>query len=70
MKNNPTMEAGKLVFSISEAMAALGVSRPFLYELMKESDFPAFKVGQRVLIPRADLEDWLSRRAKESHYAQ
>lgn len=65
-----TTEAGKLALSISEAAVALGVSRPYMYEVMKEPGFPAFKIGARTLIPQADLEAWLSLRAKESHYAQ
>lgn len=64
-----TAEGSKMALSIDET-AALGVSRPFMYEVMKEPGFPAFKIGARTLIPRADLEAWLSHRAKESHYVQ
>lgn len=49
----------KVALNISEAAAALGISRSTLYsELLHREDFPSFKVGGRVLIPKKKLEEW------------
>jgi len=49
----------KMALNVSETAAVLGVSRPVVYQLMKRSDFPAFKVGKRTLIARSGLEEWV-----------
>ena len=45
----------RLTLSIPEAAEVLGVSRPLVYQLVRRSDFPAFKVGNRILISSAQL---------------
>jgi excisionase family DNA binding protein len=52
--------APKLAFSILEACAALGISRPTYYELVKRGDLRPVKVNGRVLIPATELERLLS----------
>lgn len=50
----------KMLLSISEAAAALGISRPTVYQLIHADDgFPIIRVGGRVLIPTKQLEDWI-----------
>ena len=42
----------KMLLSISEAAAVLGISRPSIYRLIHADDgFPIIRVGGRVLIP-------------------
>ena len=48
----------KIALNVTEAAAALGVSRTVLYQLIHRKDFPAFKIGSRTVIPRAALEEW------------
>ncbi len=49
----------KVALNITEAAAALGISRSTLYsELLRRDDFPAFKIGGRVVIPKKRLEEW------------
>ena len=49
----------RLTLSIPEAAEVLGVSRPLVYQLVRRSDFPAFKVGNRILISAAQLSRWV-----------
>lgn len=56
----------KIAYSVTEAAAALGVSRPTMYEIIRRDDFDAaFKVGSRTLISKNRLEEWAQRKAKE-----
>jgi predicted DNA-binding transcriptional regulator AlpA len=41
---------------------ALGVSPSSGYELMRERDFPALKIGSRVVVPRDKFIAWVERR--------
>lgn len=49
----------KMLLSISEVAAVLGISRPSIYQLIHSADFPIVRLGGRVLIPVKQLEDWL-----------
>lgn len=53
----------KLAFNSKEAAAALGVSLPTFYELSNRADFPAIRVGRRVLVPVDSLRAWLAKEA-------
>ena len=41
---------------------ALGISPSSGYELMREPDFPALKVGSRVVVPTEKFLAWVERR--------
>lgn len=56
-------EKRKIALSVSEAAALLGVSRVTLYQYIKRDDFPAARIGGRVLIPRDKLQLWLEKQA-------
>ena len=56
-------EKRKIALSVSEAAALLGVSRVTLYQYIKRDDFPAARIGGRVLIPRDKLQHWLEKQA-------
>lgn len=50
----------KMLLSISEAAAVLGISRPSIYRLIHADDgFPIIRVGGRVLVPVRQLQEWL-----------
>lgn len=53
-----------LTVSAAEAARLLGVSRPTIYTLLNRTDFPSFRVGNRVLVSVAGLRDWIDRQAK------
>ena len=50
----------KMALTITETAQALGVSRPTVYTLLHREGFPAFRIGNRVLISRAKLEEWVN----------
>ena len=37
----------------------LGVSISSAYELMHEKDFPAMRVGNRLIIPKENFQEWV-----------
>ena len=47
-----------LAISAPEAAQLLGVSKPTVYQLMNQADFPAFKIGTRTLISVEGLREW------------
>ena len=49
-----------MCYKVDDLCGLLGVSRPTAYELVHREDFPKVKVGRRLLIPRAGLEQWLA----------
>ena len=53
-----------LAVSAAEAARLLGVSRPTLYQLLNRADFPSFRVGGRVLVSVAGLQDWIDRQTR------
>lgn len=54
-----------LAVGTAEGARILGVSRPTLYKLLNRADFPSFRVGSRVLISVAGLQEWIDRQTKE-----
>lgn len=49
----------RLTMTVEEAGKQLGVSRPVAYELAKRPDFPAIRVGRRILVSSEGLRQWL-----------
>jgi excisionase family DNA binding protein len=45
----------RLVFTVAEAGALLGVSRAFAYELVTRGELPVIRLGRRILVPKAAL---------------
>ncbi len=59
------MNDEKVTYSITEAAAALGISRTTLYNcLLFRSDFPAFKIGERTVIPVKALHEWATKQGQ------
>ena len=55
----------RVAYNVTEAAAALGVSRATMYNYINREDFPAFKVGGRVYVDVAGLREWSARLAQE-----
>ena len=45
----------RLVYTVAEAGALLGISRAFAYELVARGELPAIRLGRRRLVPRIAL---------------
>ena len=56
-------EALPMMLSVLEMTAALGISRAGAYELARTEDFPALKIGTRVVIPKDKLKEWVDKNA-------
>ena len=50
----------RMLVSVTDASRALGVSRSFAYELVAAGVLRSIRLGRRVLIPVAALEDLLA----------
>jgi len=48
-----------LAVGTSEAAQLLNISRPTLYKLMKNPEFPKFKIRTRTVIPMEELRIWV-----------
>lgn len=55
-------DSHKSVFNLKEAAAYLGISMPTLVRLLESGTIPCRRVGQRWLIARSVLDDWLNRK--------
>ena len=45
----------RLVYSVAEAGALLGISRAFAYELVARGELPVIRLGRRRLVPKVAL---------------
>ena len=43
---------------------ALGVATSTAYELMHEKDFPALKIGSRLIVPKEKFRQWVETKTK------
>ena len=59
----------RLVLTVTEAAAALGISRAHAYELVARGDLPSLRLGRRIVVPRRGLERLLDGDADGSHAA-
>lgn len=46
----------RLTLTVEEAAAALGISRAFAYEAVHRGEIPHVRIGRRILVPKAALE--------------
>lgn len=57
--------AEKLTISVPEAARRLGISKPSAYALARRADFPAFHIGERIVVYEAGLEEWVRKQAEQ-----
>lgn len=57
-------ELEPLVYSAAETAQVLRVSKPTAYQLMARSDFPTFRIGNRVLVSADGLRAWISKQVE------
>lgn len=55
----------RLAYTVAEAAEALGVNRQFLYRQVRAGAVPSIRLGQRILVPRMELERVLAGQPKE-----
>jgi excisionase family DNA binding protein len=55
-----TTQDGRLALTVDEAAKRLGISRPSAYEAARKGELPNIKIGRRILVPIAALEQLLT----------
>lgn len=58
----------RLTISVPEMAQRLGIGRNKAYDLVKQRDFPAVKIGGNYLVIAAKLPDWLNKQAGKTYY--
>ena len=53
------------VFTSKEAAAYLGIGLNSFYELCNRKDFPSFKVGTKIIVPKRKLKEWMEKQVKK-----
>jgi excisionase family DNA binding protein len=53
----------RLALSVSEAAAALGVSKDAIYDAVRCHELPAIRIRRRILIPLSALQQLLAEKA-------
>ena len=48
-----------LMLSVPEVAAVLGISRAGAYELVRSDDFPALRIGNRIVVPKEKFIRWI-----------
>ena len=59
--NKSGRELPKEVYSVQESAEVLGVGVNTVYNLAHTRDFPSFKLGKRIVIPRQHFLCWMDR---------
>lgn len=54
----------KIGLTVKEAAELSGIGINFLRELTHRPDFPAFKIGRRIMIAYEPFKEWLAQQAK------
>ena len=55
-----------LMLSVPEVAAVLGISRAGAYELVKGKDFPALKIGSRIVVSKEKFIEWIDEKTSET----
>ena len=50
----------KLTLSVNEAAKMIGISKPKVYDLIREGSLLSIHVGKKIVIPKQAVTDWLS----------
>ena len=58
-KQKPERSYPAMTMTVEEMADELHISRPTAYELVKRSSFPAFRIGNRILVNRKGLQVWI-----------
>ena len=53
-----------LLLNVKQLADLLGVSDSSVYELIQEDDFPALRIGKRIVVPKEELMEWISAHTK------
>ena len=55
-----------LMLSVPEVASVLGISRAGAYDLVRSDDFPALKIGSRIVVPKEKFIKWVDEKSSET----
>ena len=61
-----TRDGFESIVGVEDACLLLGVSRSIFYKLIHRADFPAFKVGGRMLVNVDGLRRWVDAQTEQA----
>lgn len=61
-----TTTSEKLLLSVPEALATLGIGRSAFYEMLSDGRITSITIGRRRLVPREALTEFVQKRVQES----
>ncbi len=64
MSRKPDLEPA--VYEVPEIAALLKINLVKAYELARRKDFPAIRIGRRIVIPKAACERWLDKQSYDT----
>ena len=53
-----------LFFNAETVAAVLGIAPSSAYELMHEKDFPALRIGTRIVVPKEKFIEWVQKQTE------
>lgn len=53
-----------LLLNVKQVASLLGISDSSAYELIQEDDFPSLRIGKRIVVPKENLQQWISDHTK------
>jgi excisionase family DNA binding protein len=53
----------RVVYTVREVAALLGMCLPKAYELVRQEGFPAIRIGRRIVVPKEAFHRWLEQAA-------
>lgn len=56
-----------LLLTIKQAAAILQIGRNRLYEMVETKEILSFRIGNKIMIPRLALEQWIEERLSLEH---
>ena len=60
------MILGKGALSVEETARYLGIGRTMAYEAVRSGEIPARRIGNRWIIPIADLNRWMGEKSSDT----
>lgn len=56
--------------NVKQIMEMLGVGRSTVYALLKREDFPASRIGKRIVVSETALREWMAQGGTERREAR
>ena len=54
-----------MILNVKEVSDFIGLGMSQTYDLIRRIDFPAFKIGNRIFVPRDKFLDWIDNQSAE-----